>query len=202
MTRRARRSVEVRREEILSATIDLLDRIGLAATRVADVADALGISPSLVFYHFGTKDALVADAFAHAVERDLARLDEASGAGVDPVDRMRRVLRLYGPTGAATGWRLWIDAWALAQREPRIRAVLRRMDRRWCAALREVVDEGVEQGAFICPDATGTVTRVSALLDGLSVAALVYRTTTRSQMRSWVAGAVAKELGVDPSTLL
>ncbi|MET0839745.1 MAG: hypothetical protein ABWY19_13245, partial [Marmoricola sp.] len=26
--------------------------------------------------------------------------------------------RLYGPTGAATGWRVWIDAWALAQREP------------------------------------------------------------------------------------
>jgi hypothetical protein len=47
-----------------------------------------------------------------------------------------------------------------------------------------------------------TVTRVSALLDGLSVAALVYRTTTRSQMRSWVAGAVATELGVDASTLL
>ena len=101
MTRRARRSVEVRREEILSATIELLDRIGLAATRVADVADELGISPSLVFYHFGTKDALVAHAFAHAVERDLARLDEASGSGVDPLDRLRRVLRLYGPTGAA-----------------------------------------------------------------------------------------------------
>jgi AcrR family transcriptional regulator len=202
VTRRARRSVEVRREEILSATIDLLDRIGLAATRVTDVADELGISASLVFYHFGTKDALVADAFARAVERDLARLDEASVAGVDPGDRLRRVLRLYGPTGAATGWRLWIDAWALAQREPGIRTVLRRMDRRWCAALREVVEEGVEQGTFTCPDPTATVTRVSALLDGLSVATLVYRTTTRSQMRSWVAGAVATELGVDVSTLL
>ena len=202
MTRRARRSVDVRREEILSATVELLDRIGLAATRVADVAHELGISPSLVFYHFGTKDALVADAFAHAVERDLARLDDATAAGVDPVDRLRRVLRLYGPTGQATGWRLWIDAWALAQREPRIRAVLRRMDRRWCTALREVVDEGVQQGAFSCPDPAATVKRVSALVDGLSVAALVYRSTTRKQLRSWVAGAVAGELGVDASTLV
>jgi AcrR family transcriptional regulator len=192
----------VRREEILSATTQLLDRIGLAATRVADVADELGISPSLVFYHFGTKDALVADAFAHAVERDLARLDVATGGGTDPVDRLRRVLRLYGPTGAATGWRIWIDAWALAQREPRIRAVLRRMDRRWCAALREVVEDGVAQGVFSCAEPTATVTRVSALLDGLSVAALVYRSTTRQQLREWVAGAVAGELGVDASTLL
>lgn len=201
MTRRDRHTVEVRREEILTAMTELLDRVGLAAVRVSDVAAALGVSPSLVFYHFGTKDALVADAFAHAVNRDLQRLDVASAQGADPMDRLRRVLRLYGPTGHATGWRLWIDAWALAQREPRIRAVLRRMDQRWCTALRAVVDEGVEQGTFTCLDPAATVTRVSALLDGLSVAALVYRTTTRKQLRSWVAGAVATELGLDVALL-
>ena len=188
MTRRDRRTVEVRREEILTATTELLDRVGLAAIRVADVADALGVSPALVFYHFGTKDALVADAFAHAVDRDLDRLDRATAKDADPLDRLRRVLRLYGPTGAATGWRLWIDAWALAQREPTLRRVLRRMDERWCAVLREVVDDGVATGAFRCPDPAGSVVRVSALLDGLSVAALVYRTVSRAQLREWVSG--------------
>jgi AcrR family transcriptional regulator len=201
MTTRARRSVDVRREEILSTTTALFDRIGLAATRVTDVAGELGISPALVFYHFGTKEALVADAFAHAVQRDLDRLDGALRAGADPIDRVRRILRLYGPTGAAGGWRLWIDAWALAQREPRIRTVLRQLDRRWCAALQDVLQEGVLHGVFTCPDPAATVTRVSALLDGLSVAALVYRTATRKQVRSWVAAAVAEELGLQPATL-
>jgi AcrR family transcriptional regulator len=201
VTRRHRRAVEVRREEILSATTGLLDRIGLANTRVADVAHELGVSPSLVFYHFGTKDALVAEAFAHAVEHDLARLDDATSKGSDPVDRLRRVLRLYGPTGSATGWRIWIDAWALAQREPTIRTVLRRLDRRWSRALRAVVDAGVADGSFTCPDPAAAVTRVSALLDGLSVATLVYCTTTRTQLRTWVAGAVAAELGLDPHAL-
>ena len=202
MTRRDRRTVEVRREEILTATTELLDRVGLAAIRVADVADALGVSPALVFYHFGTKDALVADAFAHAVDRDLDRLDRATAKDADPLDRLRRVLRLYGPTGAATGWRLWIDAWALAQREPTLRRVLRRMDERWCAVLREVVDDGVATGAFRCPDPAGSVVRVSALLDGLSVATLVYRSVTRPQLREWVAAAVARELGLDAETLV
>ena len=41
MAGRARRSVEVRREEILSTTVELLDKLGLANTRVADVAVAL-----------------------------------------------------------------------------------------------------------------------------------------------------------------
>ncbi len=200
-TRRARRTVEVRREEILTATTDLLDRIGLAAIRVADVAGVLGVSPSLVFYHFGTKDALVADAFAHAVDRDLHRLELATAKGADPLDRLRRVLRLYGPTGEAIGWRVWIDAWALAQREPVIRQVLRRLDHRWSAALQEVIEEGVADGSFTCPDPEAAVARVSALLDGLSVATLVYRTVTRAQLREWVAGAVAGELGLDPETL-
>ena len=44
--------------------------------------------------------------------------------------------------------------------------------------------------------------RISALLDGLSVATLVYRSVTRAQLRQWVAGAVAGELGLDPETLL
>ena len=166
----------MRREEILTATTELLDRIGLAAIRVADVAEELGVSPALVFYHFGTKDALVADAFAHAVDRDLSKLDRATARGTDPLDRLRRVLRLYGPTGAATGWRMWIDAWALAQREPVIRKVLRRLDQRWSAALLEVIEGGVADGAFTCADPAAAVARVSALLDGLSVATLVYRT--------------------------
>jgi AcrR family transcriptional regulator len=199
---RERRAVDVRRQEILTATTDLLDRIGLAAIRVSDVAAALGVSPGLVFYHFGTKDALVADAFAHAVDRDLRRLDRATAQGTDPVDRLRRVLRLYGPTGNATGWRLWIDAWALAQREPVIRRVLRRMDHRWAAVLHDVIDEGVREGAFACADPDATVTRVSALLDGLSVATLVYRTVSRAQLRQWVAGAVAGELGLDVESLV
>jgi AcrR family transcriptional regulator len=197
VTRRDRRTVEVRREEILTATVDLLDRVGLASIRVADVAAALGVSPALVFYHFGTKDSLVADAFAHAVDRDLRRIDQATAHGTDPTDRLRRVLRLYGPTGAAAGWRLWIDAWALAQREPVIRKVLRRLDERWCAVLREVIEEGVAEGTFTCPDPEATVARVSALIDGLSVATLVYRTVSREQLREWVGGAVAGELGID-----
>jgi AcrR family transcriptional regulator len=197
VTRRDRRTVEVRREEILTATVDLLDRVGLASIRVADVAAALGVSPALVFYHFGTKDSLVADAFAHAVDRDLRRIDQATAHGTDPTDRLRRVLRLYGPTGAAAGWRLWIDAWALAQREPVIRKVLRRLDERWCAVLREVIEEGVAEGTFTCPHPEATVARVSALIDGLSVATLVYQTVSREQLREWVGGAVAGELGID-----
>ena len=197
---RSRRSVELRRDEILASTTETVDRIGLEATRVTDVAKALNVSSALIFYHFGTKDALVAEAFAYAVERDLARLDKATNAGTDPVDKLRRALRSYGPTGAAKGWRIWIDAWALAQREPGIRKVLRRMEHRWCEVLLAIIDEGVADGSFTCADPDATA-RVSSLIDGLSVAALVYRTVTRAELRVWVGETVARELGIDQALL-
>ncbi|MGZ4427749.1 MAG: TetR/AcrR family transcriptional regulator [Nocardioidaceae bacterium] len=197
----ARRSVEVRREQILAATVAQIERAGLAQTRVADVASALDVSTALVFYHFGTKDALLAAAFEHAVEHDLERLDKALVGSTDPVDRLRRIVRLYGPTGTAVGWKLWIDAWALAQREPAIRTALRALDRRWASQLLSVVTAGVAAGAFDTSDPAASVARISALLDGLSVAALVYGTVSRRQLRAWIAEAVAAELGVDVALL-
>ena len=125
---RTRRKVEIRREEILLAAIGEVERVGLAAVRISDVAASLGISTGLVFYHFGTKDELVAEAFTYAVERDLAAMDRAAAKRGTALDRVRAVLRLYGPTGSATGWRLWIDGWSLAQHEPVIAAHFRDLE--------------------------------------------------------------------------
>lgn len=197
----ARRRVEVRREEILAATVAQIGQRGLAQVRVADVASALDISPGLVFYHFTSKDALVVAAFEHAVSKDLVRLDRAVRRGTDPVERLRRVLDVYGPTGNAPGWRIWIDAWAVALREPQIRASLRRLDDRWRHTLRDVVAAGVDEGMFLCADPDGSVARISALLDGLSVATLTYRNVTRAQLRTWLRETAAKELGLDPDRL-
>jgi len=193
--------VDVRREEILAATITAVEANGLARTRVADVASALGVSPGLVFYHFATKDALLVAAFEYAVAQDLALLDEEVSRSADPVDRLRRVLAVYGPTGVASGWRIWIDAWSLALRDEEIRTALRRLDGRWRHVLSDVLGSGAREGFFACADPTGAAARLGALIDGLSVAALVHGTVTRAQLRTWVREAAAAEVGLDPQRL-
>ncbi|MGI8614041.1 MAG: TetR/AcrR family transcriptional regulator [Nocardioidaceae bacterium] len=190
-----RRKVEVRREEILSAAVTSMRERGMDQTRVQDVAAAMGISTGLVFYHFATKDNLLAAALEHAVGVDLARLDRALARGRSPVDRLKRVLASYGPTGPAAGWTLWIDAWSSALRHAAIRKKLRTLDDRWRAALRETITEGVAAGDLRCPDPDASVARIGALLDGLSVAALVYGSVTRTQLRTWLREAVAAETG-------
>jgi AcrR family transcriptional regulator len=197
----ARRKVEVRREEILLATLAEIEARGMSSLRVSDVADALGVSTALVFYHFETKDSLLVEAFEFAVERDLRRLDRQLSRGRNPVDRLRRVVTSYGKTGNADGWALWFDAWATAIREPSIRKALRRLDDRWRAALAETIRDGIESGDFVCADPTAAIARVGALYDGLSVAVLVYEDVTRGELKTWIRNALAAELGIDPARL-
>jgi len=194
---RTRRKVEVRREEILLTAIAQVEEVGLAAVRVSDVASALGISTGLVFYHFGTKDELVGEAFTYAVERDLATMDRAAARRGTVRDRIRAVLRSYGPTGSAAGWRLWIDGWSLAQHEPVIASHFRRLDDRSRSILRNLVDEGIAEGTISCPEPDASVRRLLALLDGLSVAAEVHRSVSRRQLHAWVDGAIETELSAN-----
>ena len=101
---------------------------------------------------------------------------------------------VYGPTGSATGWRLWIDGWALAQHEPVIAAHFRQLEAHSRSTLRALVDEGLADGTMVCADPDASVSRLLALLDGLSVAAEVFGSVSRAQLRRWLDGAIAAEL--------
>ncbi len=191
----------MRREEILAAAEAEVTRRGFARTRVGDVADALGVSSALVFYHFGTKEKLFAEALEHAVNRDLARLEATVAKATDPADGVRRILALYSPQGNANGWTVWVDAWAESLREPEMREMSRRLDVRWKDVLADQISQGVAQGRFTCADPEGAAWRLSALLDGLAVQVLVHRNLTKKQLATWIRGAAAAELGCDPALL-
>ena len=197
-----RRKVEVRREEILRATVDEVSESGFASTRVADVASRLGISTGLVFYHFESKEALLSQAFAYAAERDLERLDAAAGAKGSAIRRLARILALYGPEGTSAGWSLWIDAWASSLRSPEMAEVSQRLDVRWKDTVAAVIADGVERGELVCADPSAAAWRITAMLDGLAVQSTVHEgVMPRRQVTTWVRRLAAAELGIDAATL-
>jgi AcrR family transcriptional regulator len=195
---RVRLSVAERREELLKAAIAQIEARGVAAVRIADVAAALDVSNALVLYHFSTKEKLVAAAFTHAAEADLAQLRRLLGRRTTALRRLRAAVRWYAPTGQAKGWRLWIEGWAAALREPALREVTRDLDKEWKAAIAEVIAEGVAAGEFRCPDPAGTALRLTALLDGLAVQMTAYTgAVSRARAQEWVDDALARELGLE-----
>ncbi|MFF7468250.1 TetR family transcriptional regulator C-terminal domain-containing protein [Streptomyces sp. NPDC008092] len=194
---RVRLSVAERREELLRAAIEQIEARGVAAVRIADVASALGVSNALVLYHFSTKEKLVAAAFTYAAEDDLAHLRKLLGRRTSALRRLRAAVRWYAPTGQAKGWRLWIEGWAVALREPALRDVTKGLDQQWKAAIAEVLAEGVAAGEFRCPDPTAAALRLTALLDGLAVQLTSYPgSVPRARAQEWVDEALARELGL------
>ncbi|MFC7545623.1 TetR/AcrR family transcriptional regulator [Plantactinospora sp. GCM10030261] len=197
-----RRAAEVRLDSLLRTACDVIVERGLANTRTADVAQAAGVSQALVFYHFATKERLLAQAFAYAAERDIARLDAVTTADLPPLVKLKKILKLYAPAGRSKTWAIWIDGWSEAQRTPELEKVSRRLDLRWREDLAQVIAIGVDAGVFECPDPVGAAWRINALMDGLAVQVSVHhRLITQRQMNEWIRIAVARELNLDPAEL-
>lgn len=192
----------MRLDALLRTACDVILERGLPNTRTADVAAAAGVSQALVFYHFESKDKLLARAFAYAAEQDLARLDVVMRSSAKPLDKLRKIFKIYAPTGTSKAWAMWIDGWAESMRVPELEAVSRRLDLRWKEALTEVIAAGVGDGTFRCPDPFGSAWRLVALIDGLAVQVTVHeRVISRRQLSDWVRVAAANELGIDAASL-
>lgn len=144
----SRKSASVRREEILAATVEEIESTGLRTLRVADVAARLELSPSLVIYHFVTKEALVSAAFAHAGENDLYRARRLAAARKPAAERLRDVVQWYMPTGSTRSWKIWIDGWSAGLFDEGVKSTFSALDREWKTILAGLIVDGAEAEEF------------------------------------------------------
>ncbi len=97
--RREREKEDVRRK-ILDAAHDLFEAQGYQNVTMRAVADAIEYSPTTIYHHFASKDALV-EALCFA---DFEKLSAAMNEGplpADPIERIRALGRGYAAFGLA-----------------------------------------------------------------------------------------------------
>ena len=213
----ARKSAAVRREEILAATVEEIESSGLRTLRVSDVAARLGLSASLVIYHFETKEALVNEAFDFAGRQDidharqLAGAAAASGDGdVDATARaasargessalqqLREVVGWYLPSGSSRSWKIWIDAWSAGLFDESVKATYAALVSEWKSIFVGLMDEAIAAGECSAPEG-GTeacATRILAFLDGLAIQVMVNSDAVDSELLTeWVDNFITREL--------
>lgn len=192
-----------RYDDIVAATIDFIIESGVGRLRATDIAKRLGISSGLIFYHFDTLENLTEVAFTVAAERDLAELQKTLTAvsGQPAIGRLRAVFHQYGLTGSGEGWRLWIESWSAALREPKLRSVVSDLTDRWRQAVATIIAEGVGSGEFTTADVHGATRRLISLLDGLSVQMVALDgSVTSEEVDALMAAAMQMELGLAASS--
>src|ERR1017187_6191793 len=178
MTDRAGAAVEAlgpadqRREQMLRAALEVISERGYPETRIADVAERIGISPALVIYYFKTKDQLLTEAIRYSEDswyasgqRRMASLPTAA-ARIEEIVAMSCLPEADPDPGSS--WLIWLDFWAQAARNCEVAAVRQKSDERWRETISALVQAGQRAREFRAVDAGAFAIRLSALLDGLA----------------------------------
>ena len=137
-----------RLEAILEAACRAILERGFPATRIADVANAAGVSTGTVHYYFDTRDEVLLAALKWATDRLFARVEEA--AGDDPPRRLGHLLEVSVPTPgpARDEYVLWIELWLRVLHQPDLLPGIEGVSRRWREHFSDIVRAGAERGDF------------------------------------------------------
>lgn len=172
----------IRRPQLLRAAATVISERGMAATRIADVAERAGTSPSAILYWFDSRDELLAEALTFAEDSFYEQFAERLAGLTDPRDRLVALIE-----AAVTGedWILWMEFWARALRDEQMREARQRLDDRWREQVAAILREGIESGHFRAREPERAALELASLIDGLAVqVALGDRLVTADVMRT------------------
>ncbi|MFC5753673.1 TetR/AcrR family transcriptional regulator [Actinomadura rugatobispora] len=167
--RRTQHSAESRRR-ILRAAAEISAERGYDGTSVALVTKRSGLPASSVYWHFGSKDELLAEVIEHSYREWLPDRPrwEPPEPGTDRIDHLRRALREAGQSFAERPEFMRLGLMLLLERraeEPAARARFQRIREEMLAAM------GEWWAAVLPPDLLERRPEVPALLARLNMAA-------------------------------
>ncbi len=92
------RKADATRQSILEAAARIFRRDGYAAARLSDIAGEIGMKAGSLYYHFGSREALVEAVMDEGTRRTHARMIERLTAlpdGAGHVDRLRTAIETH-----------------------------------------------------------------------------------------------------------
>jgi TetR/AcrR family transcriptional repressor of bet genes len=114
-------SREVRRQQLIDATIATLARVGFSRTTLTEVAATAGLSHGLIIFHFETKEKLLTETLQFMAReyrdnwvRALDEADKSPAAQMDALIRADFTDAICAPERLAA----WSALWAEAQSRP------------------------------------------------------------------------------------
>ena len=159
---------------IVETAWDLFARHGYENVRIADIAEAAGVSSAGIHYYFDGKSELFGATLDYSVklafDRQIAWLDEIRS----PRRRLERLLELQSPIGrtSRSEWSIWLQTWSrLALEDPHTSDYPASYDR-WSQTVRATIETGQSEGAFRAGDSGAMADELTSLLDGLGVKVL------------------------------
>jgi TetR/AcrR family transcriptional regulator, transcriptional repressor of bet genes len=156
---------EVRRAQLIDATLHTIDEAGLSGTTLALVAQRANISTGIVSHYFGDKNGLIEATMRHVL-RDLwaATARRRVATKSDPRSRLRAVVAANFDVSqiSAPVMKTWLAFWAQSMHEPSLKRLqhvnTRRLYSNLCAEFVKAMPR---------PAARRAASGLAAMIDGL-----------------------------------
>ena len=82
-----------RREQILSAALQLFATRGFAATKISDIVAKVGISHGLVYHYFKSKEEMFYELLKRAMQQSSESILKVEIQSIHPIDKVRQITR-------------------------------------------------------------------------------------------------------------
>ncbi len=194
---------EVRRRQLIAATIDAIAEDGLSGTTLAGVARRAGLSTGLVNFHFRSKDILLAETLDHlAQELRAAWRDAIAAPGLAPAQKLTVIVDAHFDPAIID--RRKIAVWFAFFGETQARAAYRRhttdIDMERLDASTALCREIALAGGYASADPEGIGRALEALFDGFWLNMLVYphrfsHDDAKAQIMAYLAGNFPRDFG-------
>jgi AcrR family transcriptional regulator len=146
------------REALLRAAVRVVARGGLRKLTYRAVAEEAGVTHGLVVHHFGSRDALIADALEHSVRESIGRTFEALGEQSEGMTIGLSAMVEADPDIQAFQYELLLES----RRRPELRPYIHKLYDEYFAATERELARMLPEGA------TPALTQlVFSALDGL-----------------------------------
>ena len=168
--RRRTAAPDVRRRQLIAATIDSIAKRGFAATTLAFVAARARLSRGIVNFHFQSKEALLVATLEHLAEEYRAHWRRAlERAGPSTIERLGALVDADFERRVCNRKKIavWFAFWGEARSRPTYLEVCGRLDRDYFAMLRDLCAAAAADGGYPRVDPDRVASALCALTDGL-----------------------------------
>lgn len=161
---------DIRRQQIIEATIAVIGRKGYAGTRLADVARQAKVSYGVVGFYFNTKDELLLATLQWlADEYTRVWRDAVAKAGTSAADRLRAIIDADFSRKIASEKKIavWYAFWAEARTRSSYRKLCAQLYNDYHWQVRTLIQELIDQGGYEDLDAHQVTVALNAMTDGM-----------------------------------
>lgn len=191
-TRQPRMAADVRRAQLVQATITSIARHGIGGTTMSTVTEIGGLSIGLVNFYFKNKDTLLAETLrtlADDVRKQWA--DLYALPDVAPHEKLRAIVEaLFSPENCARDrLAVWFAFFGDEQYRALYRSIVDEMDTERVDAIKQLCAEIRKSGGYDEVDPRALTQSIDAMVDGLWLHLLVYT--------NWVTAEEARQRLID-----